>query len=166
MRLFLLLPLLLAGCGGLAYNTEVAEQFPVRLAMMASVEPGVTTETAFVTRWGNPTQKVREGAQVEYVYRDTSNPDDGEFRLLRYGTSPHFVIVTFQYGLAVGARSSDTEGCRGTFPPQPPGFGFDTPATVYPMGNCVAAGQRQGVTDQSYGRNPDGTSENVAGKLN
>ncbi|MEL7345228.1 MAG: hypothetical protein AAFN59_10265, partial [Pseudomonadota bacterium] len=150
MRFVLIFSLLLAGCGGLSYNTEVAEQFPVRLAMMASVEPGVTTETAFVTRWGNPTQKVREGAQTEFIYRDTSNPDDDKFRLLRYGTSPHFVIVTFQYGLAVGVRSSDIETCRGTFPPQPPGFGFDTPATVYPMGACATAGQAANITDQSY----------------
>lgn len=155
MRIALILPLFLSACGGLAWNTEVAEQFPVRLAMLASVEPGVTTETAFVTRWGNPTQKVREGAQVEYVYRDTSNPDDGQVRALRYGYSREYVIVTFQYGLAVGARSSDTEGCRGTFPPQPPGFGFDTPATVYPMGDCVGPGGREagegpGVPDDSY----------------
>ena len=152
MRSLFALPLILSACGGLSWNTEVAEQFPVRLAMMASVEPGFTTEKEFVTRWGNPTQKVREGAQTEFIYRSMTNPDDEKFRALRYGHSQEYVIVTFQYGLATGVRSSDTERCRGSFPPQPPGSGFDTPATVYPMGQCVARSPHLVANqDQMYG---------------
>lgn len=162
MRVTCFLVMILAGCGGLAWDTKVAEQFPVRLAMMASVEPGVTTETGFATRWGNPTQKVREGAQTEFIYRSTANPKDDEVRLLRYGDSAEFVIVTFQYGLATGVRSSDTEVCRSTFPPQPPGPGYDTPATVYATGDCIASAP-QNVTNRAF---RPGGKVSSGGKLN
>ena len=119
------------GCGGVALDTRVAENLNTRLAMMQSVRVGTTTETAFVTRWGNPYQKVREGGQVEYLYR--AMVFDGEYHV---GDSSRYVIVTFRHGLAIGVRSSDTEGCRGTFAPRLPGYGFDTPATVTAVGWC------------------------------
>ncbi|WP_141138241.1 hypothetical protein [Boseongicola aestuarii] len=49
----------------------------------------------------------------------------------------------FQYGQAVSAYSSDTEGCRATFAPRPPGQAFDDPTTVYPV-NCSLAGASDG----------------------
>ncbi|MBT8409104.1 MAG: hypothetical protein KJN93_05720, partial [Alphaproteobacteria bacterium] len=101
--------------------------------MLQSVKIGTTTETAFVTRWGNPTQKVRSGAQTEFIYRNIIDP--GSASPIQYGRSDAFVIVTFQYGTAVAVRSTETEYCRATFPPRPPGHGFNTPATVRPVGN-------------------------------
>jgi uncharacterized membrane protein YgcG len=135
MRWVLLWLTVLAGCDRTAWNTTVADSAPVRLAMLASVEVGRTTETQFTTRWGNPTQKVREGAEVEYVYRNMVDP--GSRRPIQYGRSDAWVIVTFRYGLAIGARSSDTERCRASFPPRPPGFGFSNPTTVVPVGDCA-----------------------------
>lgn len=135
----LLVPLLaiaLGGCGGIAWNTTVADRAETRRAMLMSVLPGVTTETAFVTRWGPPLQKVREGARTEFVYRN------------RGADGRDFVIVTFEHGVALGARSSETELCRATFPPQPPGFGFDRPGTVHPFGSCGGFGP--GVTPDTY----------------
>lgn len=122
----LILLAVLAGCGGVAWDTTVAERPEVRRTMLTSVEVGRTTETAFVTRWGPPLQKVREGARVDYVYR-------------RQGVHDRFVIVTFDYGLAVGARSNDYELCRATFAARVPGYGFDRPETVRPVGSCGAA---------------------------
>lgn len=129
---FLLCFLILAGCGGLAWNTTVADHPQVRQAMLASVQTGMT-EKSFASQWGNPTQKIREGAQVSYVYRNMSNPTG--YYTPQFGTSGQFVVVSFQYGLAVGAYSSDTQGCRATFAPRPPGHGFDTPSTVHAV-NC------------------------------
>ena len=63
MRSMLLLVLFLAGCGGLAWNTTLADHPQVRDAMVSSVVPGSTTEMRFRTQWGNPTQKIREGGQ-------------------------------------------------------------------------------------------------------
>lgn len=133
MRRLLLIFLSLSGCGGIAWNTTLADHPQVRTAMLASVLPDKTTEKNFVSRWGNPTQKIREGAQVSYVYRNMSNPPG--FYVPQFGTSADYVIVTFQYGLAIGAVSSDGEGCRATFPPRPPGPGFDNPSTVHAV-NC------------------------------
>lgn len=62
-----ILCLVLAGCGGLAWNTNVADHPQVRTAMVASVVPGVTTEKRFELQWGKPTQKMREGGQVAYI---------------------------------------------------------------------------------------------------
>lgn len=141
-----ILPLfLLTACGEIAWNTKVAEDPAHRAAILSSVIVGKTTEDVFAARWGNPTQKIREGGQVSYVYRDMANPPGVYFP--QYGESREFVIVTFQYGVAINAYSNETEGCRATFPPRPPGPGFDTPSTVYPV-NCPplgAYGTRQGT---------------------
>ena len=132
-----LIPLLfvLSGCTGLAWNSTVANDPGVRVAMLASIQPGVSTETDVTTRWGKPTQKVREGAELRYIYRDMRNPPGTYFP--QFGSSHDYVVVVFQYGLAVGAYSSDTEGCRATFAPRPPGHGFDNPSVVHPV-NCSA----------------------------
>ena len=151
---FLLAFLFLASCSGLAWETEVAETWHVRKTMLESVRPGHTTEHAFVARWGAPTQKIREGGQTTYVYR--SMKDAKEYRPLKFGDSTRFVAVVFQYGVAVSAYSSEAQGCRATFPPRPPGLGFDNPSTVKPV-NCGAGeqqtpigGQSPGVPDDSY----------------
>lgn len=133
MRL-LILVLFLSGCGGVAWNTTVADVPSSRSAMLASISPGLTTEKRFVAQWGNPTQKIREGAQVSYVYRNMRNP--AGYAAPQFGESSQFVVVQFQYGLAIGGFSSDTQGCRATFPPRPPGHGFDNPSTVHPV-NCA-----------------------------
>lgn len=132
----LLIYLCLAGCGGVSWNTTVANHPQVRQAMLASVVPGRTTEKRFSLQWGNPTQKLREGGQVSYVYRNMSNPPG--YYAPQFGNSQAYVIVVFQYGLAIGAYSSDTEGCRATFSPRPPGLGFDNPSTVHAV-NCGVA---------------------------
>lgn len=131
-----LICLLLAGCGGVAWNTTVADHPQVRRAMVESVAIGQTTEKRFIAQWGRPTQKIREGAQVSYVYRNIANPP-GYFAP-QFGNSQAYVIVAFQYGLAVGAYSSDIQGCRATFAPRPPGHGFDNPSTVHAV-NCGVA---------------------------
>ena len=133
---------LLAGCGGLAWNTTLAETPIVRRAMVESITLGVTTESQFATRWGNQTQKVREGAETRYVYRNMTNPTGYTFP--QFGDSAAYVVVVFQYGRAINAYSSDTEGCRGTFAPRPPGQTFDNPTTV----NAVNCGL--GNTDFDY----------------
>ncbi len=125
----LLICLCLAACGGVSWNTTVADHPQVRRAMLASVHPGKTTEKRFVLQWGHPTQKLREGAQVSYIYRNMANPPG--YYAPQFGSSQAYVIVLFQYGLAVGAYSSDTAGCRATFAPRPPGPTFDTPSTVH-----------------------------------
>lgn len=127
---------LLTACGGLSWNTEVAATPEARLAMASTVVPGATTETGFTTRWGNPTQKIREGGQTEFVYRSMRNPPG--WYAPQFGDSQNYVIVTFQYGLATAVRTSDGIDCRATFPPRPPGHGFDTPSTVRPVGGCAA----------------------------
>ena len=149
-----------AACSGVSWNTEVAATRASRTAMALSVIPGTTTERGFATLWGNPTQKVREGGQTEFVYRSMRNPP-GPY-LLQFGDSQSYVIVTFQYGLAVAVRTSDGIDCRGTFPPRPPGHGFDTPSTVRLVGRCAGhhpAGNastsahpdgRPGVVEDSY----------------
>lgn len=124
--------LLAAGCTGRAWNTSVADDPAVRVSIVDSVRIGVTTETAFVTRWGRPVQILREGAQTTYIYRNVAVP--GEY-LLRYGNSAEYVIVDFQYGVAVNVRTSDAVGCRATFPPLPSGYQLDNPSTVHPV-NC------------------------------
>ena len=125
--------LTLVGCGGASWNTTVASHPQVRAAMVESVVPGRTTEKRFTLQWGNPTQKQREGGQVAYIYRNMSNPPG--YYTPQFGNSQAYVVVLFQYGLAVGAYTSDTEGCRATFPPRPPGPGFDNPSTVHAV-NC------------------------------
>ncbi|MEO1578573.1 MAG: hypothetical protein AAFS05_07900 [Pseudomonadota bacterium] len=115
---------LLAGCVGLSWDTTVAQTPATRAAMAQSVRIGETTERGMQARWGNPFQKIEEGAQTEYVYR----------RLNGYDTA--YVIVTFRHGVATGLRTSDDEGCRGTFAPRVPGYGFDTAEVVWPVGPC------------------------------
>ena len=132
----LLICVFLAGCSGVSWNTTVADHPQVRRAMVASVQPGVTTEKRFILQWGHPTQKLREGAQVSYIYRNMANPPG--YYAPQFGTSQSYVIVLFQYGLAIGAYSSDSEGCRATFAPRPPGPAFDTPSTVHAV-NCGVA---------------------------
>ena len=134
--LTLLFFLVLAGCSGLAWNTTVANDPNVRWAMLASVRPGITTETDLTARWGKPTQKIRRGAETRFVYRDMTTPEG--YAPPQFGRSDAYVIVVFQYGIAVGAYSSETEGCRATFAPRPPGHGFDNPSTVHPV-NCPLA---------------------------
>ncbi len=136
MRCALLsLLMLLTACSGTAWNTTVANDADVRRAMVTSVTPGRTTEKGFTTRWGHPTQKIREGAETRFVYRDMRNPRG--YLAPHFGKSDAYVVVVFQYGIATGAYSSDTEGCRGTFPPRPPGPGFYNPTTVRAV-NCPA----------------------------
>ena len=125
--------MLLGGCGGLSWNTTLADHPQVREAMLASVQPGATTEMRFRMQWGNPTQKIREGGQVAYVYRNMTNPPGYTFP--QFGDSTAFVVVLFQYNVAVAAYSSDLQGCRATFAPRPPGAHFANPATVKPV-NC------------------------------
>ncbi len=131
-RVFLIL-CLLSGCGGLAWNTTVADEPVVRRAMIDSISPGVTTESQFITRWGRPTQIVREGGEKRLIYRNMSNPVGYAFP--QFGTSASYVVVVFQYGRAISAYSNDTEGCRGAFAPRPPGQAFDNPTTVHAV-NC------------------------------
>ena len=153
MRLMLVF-LFLTACGGLAWDTEVADTWQVRQAMLESVQPGQTTEGTFRARWGVPTQKIREGGQATYVYR--SMKDEKKYRLPKFGDSTRFVAVVFQYGMAVDAYSSETQGCRATFPPRPPGPGFDNPSTVKPVncgvgnGSSRTNGQTPGVTNDAY----------------
>lgn len=131
-----LLCFFLAGCGGVSWNSTVADHPQVRNAMLASVVPGQTTEKRFALQWGHPTQKQREGAQVAYIYRNMTNPSG--YYAPQFGNSRDYVVILFQYGLAVGAYSSDTEGCRATFAPRPPGPVFDTPSTVHAVSCGVA----------------------------
>ena len=144
LRLFSVV-LCLSGCTGLAWNTTVANDPVARAAMLTSIKPGNSTEKEVITRWGRPTQKVREGAETRYIYRDLTNPPG--YVAPRFGTSTEYVVVVFQYGIVTEVYSSDTEGCRGTFPPRPPSTGFDNPGTVYPV-NC-SGGARQGIEDQN-----------------
>jgi len=149
-RLALVICLALAACGETAFDTTIADTPDRRAAMAASVVPGRTTETEFITRWGAPTQRVREGGQTEFIYRNMSNPP-GYFAP-RFGDSATYVIVTFQYGRAVGVRTSETEGCRATFPPSPPGPGFYNPTTVHPAATCPGVGPLRGVPGAGSGR--------------
>ena len=156
----ILMLVFLSGCTGLAWNTTIANDPNVRVAMLASVRPGITTETDLTTRWGRPTQKIREGAETRYIYRDMRNPPD--IRFPQFGTNAAYVVVLFQYGLAVGAYSSDTEGCRATFAPRPPGHGFDNPSTVHAV-NC-GAGFRPFAPERGAFGPGDGTST-AGGKM-
>ena len=132
----LILFLLLTGCGGLAWNSTLADDPGVRRAMVASLTPSATTESQFITRWGRPTQIVREGGETRFIYRNMTNP--AGYYAPQFGDSSAYVVAVFQYGRAVKAYSSDTEGCRGTFAPRPPGQAFDNPTTVHPV-NCKGA---------------------------
>ncbi|MXQ08546.1 hypothetical protein GQ651_11880 [Alphaproteobacteria bacterium GH1-50] len=149
--------LAVTACGGLAWNTTVANDPNVRWAMVTSVQPGFTTETDHVARWGNPTQKIRQGAETRFVYRDMTNPEG--YGPPQFGRSDAYVVVVFHYGTAVGAYSSDTEGCRATFSPRPPGYGFDNPTTVHPV-NCILAGPATGSRSD-----PTGTDTQRQGPL-
>ena len=145
------LPLIfcLAGCGGLAWNTTVADDATVRRAMLDSLSIGTTTESQFITRWGRPTQRVREGAETRLIYRNMSNPEGYVFP--QFGTSSAYVVAVFQYGHAIDGYSNDTEGCRATFAPRPPGQALDNPTTVHPV-NCRRTSALAPLTDQSFGQ--------------
>ena len=142
--------ILLAGCGGLAWNTTVADTPSVRRAMAESVVLGKTTEGEFTARWGLPTQKIREGGQTSFVYRNLSDfPYEDPF--IKFGDSTRYVIVTFQYGIASAVVTSDGVNCRATFPPRPPGHGFDNPAVVSPIGTCPGVYRPPSGQDQGMG---------------
>lgn len=128
MRPAILALMILAGCGEVAFDTRVANTQATRLAMIESLSVGDTTEMQWVTRWGNPLQKVRDGGRVEYIYRSRTGPQD------------RYVIVTFEHGVAIAIRSNDTEGCRASFAPRVPGYGWDTPDIVKPIGWCQNPG--------------------------
>lgn len=115
----------LAACGGVAWDTTLADAPAARLAMAASVVPGLTTEGAHVARWGPPYQKIREGGEVTYVYR---GPDR---------RAAEFVLVRFQYGRAVSVLTSEFERCRASFSPRVPGYGVDTWDRITPIGDCA-----------------------------
>lgn len=142
MRPLALILMVLTGCTGLAWNTTLADHPQVRGAMLASIVPGATTEARFRAQWGNPTQRMREGAQVAWVYRNMTNPP--EYLAPQFGDSTAYVVVLFQYGVAVGGYSSDTEGCRATFAPRPPGDGWHNPSTVRPVHCGVPPGADRG----------------------
>ena len=148
--------LAVAGCSGVATNTTVAATPGARLAIADFVVPGHTTETAMTTRWGPPVQKVRRGAQTEFIYRDMRNRR-GSLPVPHFGSSTDYVIVTFQYGLATGVRVSDDILCRGTFAPRPPNYTFDYFSRVELVGICRGrSGQGPGqgaglVPDDAYG---------------
>lgn len=120
----------LAGCGGLAWDTRVAERQATRLAMIESVRIGDTTELQHVARWGNPLQKLREGGRVDYIYRR------------RMGDHARYVIVTFEHGVAIDVRSNDTVGCRASFAPRVTGYTADTADIVKPVGWCADPNDR------------------------
>ncbi|NNF73054.1 MAG: hypothetical protein HKN02_12790, partial [Rhodobacteraceae bacterium] len=52
---------------------------------------------------------------------------------------------------ATGVRWSEIGGCRATFAPRVPGYGYDTPDIVRPVGTCAPAA-RHGVVVDAYGR--------------
>ncbi|MEL7025877.1 MAG: hypothetical protein AAGO57_01425 [Pseudomonadota bacterium] len=141
-RAAIIFVILFAGCEETAWDTTIAATEDRRAEMAGSVAIGTTTETEFITRWGAPTQRVREGGQTEFIYRSMENPPG--YNAPRFGDSANYVIVTFQYGRAVGVRTSETEGCRATFPPSPPGPGFPHYTTVHPAATCPGVGQLQG----------------------
>ena len=66
------------------------------------------------------------------------------YHIPQFGDSSAYVVVLFQYGVAIGAYSSDIEGCRATFAPRPPGAGYPNPATVKPVNCGVPAGSDAG----------------------
>lgn len=134
----------LAACGGVAWDTEIAETATARRAMLDSVRIGVTTETEFVTRWGPPFQKIREGGRTEFVYR-------------RQEVNSRYVIVTFDYGVAIAARSNDMELCRGAFLSRVPGYGIDSQDTVVAVGNCRRVGAPLSATGRPDGGRGAGT---------
>jgi hypothetical protein len=129
--------LYLPACGPVALNTTIADRAEVRRAMVESVRIGETTDDEMVLRWGPPFQQAKEGGRTNYIYRSAMQ-------------SANFVIVTFDYGVAVDVRSTETEACRATFAPRVPGYGFDQAETVYPSGWCGPA-QRPGVPLDSLG---------------
>ncbi len=156
------------GCDGTAFNTTVADTHVTRLQMLNSVDIGETTETEFVTRWGQPTQKIREGARTEFIYRNMGlfGPDYP----MQIGDSRNFVIVTFEYGVAIAARSTEDENCRATFPPRPPGPYFNNPMVIQPVGDCAGAVRAGRVPSDAFGAgggSGDGanTSDSTGGKL-
>ncbi len=136
-RLAILLAFAVSACGGVAWDTTVADTPEVRMRMVESVRIGRTTDDEFVLRWGPPLQKAREGGRTDFIYR-------------RRDDSAAFVIVSFDYGLAVGVRSTETEACRATFSPRVPGYGLDRPDVVTPVGFCDRV-PRPGVPQDGYG---------------
>ena len=132
----------LASCGGVAWDTTVSDTPAVRMQMVQSLRIGETTDDAFVLRWGPPLQKAREGGREEFIYRNMTNPEG--YIVPRFGDSASYVIVTFRYGRAVAVRIPETEGCRATFPPSPPGPGFAHFTTVHPAATCPGVGPLQG----------------------
>jgi len=133
--------LMAAGCG-LSVDTHVADWPTTRLALMRSVVIGQTTPTQLVSRWGHPYQKMREGGRVGYVYRPAGAGHIG------------FVIVEFEYNLAVNLRTTETETCRAEFSPRFPGYDWGTPQVVGVMGGCAPS--------SNVGAEPNSTVPGVA----
>ena len=164
--------ILMSGCGGLSWNTTLADEPVVRRAMLDSIRPGVTTQSEFITRWGRPTQRVNEGGETRFIYRNMSNPPG--YYVPQFGNSQNYVVVVFQYGHAVSAYSNDTEGCRATFTPRPPGQAFDNPTTVHPVNCGVSSAAAGGPLDATagaierddYGRGRNGGTAGSGGNTN
>lgn len=105
--------------------------------MLNSIELGRTTEAEFVRRWGQPTQKMYEGARVTYVYRNMGKLGEAMEAPLMFGDSANYFLVTFDYGYAIAFESPETVNCRATFPPRPPGPFFNNPSIIRPVGSCA-----------------------------
>ena len=118
---------------GLSVDTRVADHPVTRMAIVHSIKLGQTTPAQLIAQWGHPFQKSREGGRVDYVYR-AHGPGDGGF-----------VIVTFEYNLAINVRSNETQGCRARFSPRVPGYDWATLRVVKPMELCAHSVTENGV---------------------
>ncbi|NNL19512.1 MAG: hypothetical protein HKP37_12300 [Boseongicola sp.] len=140
--------------------------------MLDSIRRGITTQSEFITRWGRPTQRINEGGETRFIYRNMMNPPGYPFP--QFGNSQNYVVVIFQYGQAVSGYSNDTEGCRATFTPRPPGQAFDNPTTVHPV-NCgsrptttgtpLDATSQEIIADEYRRGRPSGSALSQSGKL-
>lgn len=147
MRRVLGLLIALAACDEVAYDTTIAREPARRAAMAKSITPGLT-EGQVIARWGAPTQKRRTGGQTDFIYRSMKNPRG--YWAPAFGDSANYVVVSFQYGEVIGVVTSETGGCRATFPPRPPGPGFPNPATVHPAATSPDTVLRPGVPPDLY----------------
>lgn len=121
---FLIVILSLASCR-LSIDTRVADHPGTRLAIINSVKLGQTTPSQLIARWGHPFQKSNEGGRVDYIYRSAGTGEAG------------FVIVRFEYNLAIDVMSTETDPCRAQFSPRIPGYDWATLRVVKPMATCL-----------------------------
>jgi len=157
MRKHLLAFAFLAACDGTAWNTTVADTAITRMQMLNSIEFGRTTAAEFERRWGQPTQKMREGARMTYVYRNMGKLGEAIEAPLMFGDSANYFMVTFDYGIAIAFESPETVHCRATFPPRPPGPGFNNPSVIRPVGSCAPPDPIVSAQDVSGGQGgPEG----------